>query len=179
MREPRAEVLSADSSPPSACAEARLWRRLAASLYDGLLLLAIWMVGGLVVVILRGEAVPPLTWWFELYLVALAFGYFGWSWVRGGQTLGMRAWRIRVARADGGALEWGPALARFVVGGAAWLAVGLGAWAVRGEGGVKAAGLVALLLGSVALLWPLVDRRRRGWHDLAAGSVVLDAPRAR
>ncbi len=174
MTEPAAP---SDRTLRPSSAHAGFWRRLAASLYDALLLVAIWMIGGLVVVVARGEAVPPLTWWFELYLVALAFGYFGWSWVRGGQTLGMRAWRIRVARADGSALGWRGALVRFVVAGLAWLALGLGAWAARGEGATSAAGIAGVLVGATSLLWSLVDTRGRGWHDLAAGSVVLNAPR--
>jgi len=156
---------------------AGLWRRLAANLYDALLLVAIWMCGGLVVVLLRGEAVPPLTWWFEAYLLALAFGYFGWSWVRGGQTAGMRAWRIRVLRVDGSPLDWGPAAIRFVAGSVVVAALAFGAWAVRGAGPGTAIGAVVLMLGSVAIGWMFVDHLRRTWFDLAAGTVVVMAPR--
>ena len=41
------------------------------------------------------------------WLLAVAFGYFGFCWVRGGQTLGSRAWRIRLQSADGSAAELG------------------------------------------------------------------------
>jgi uncharacterized RDD family membrane protein YckC len=157
--------------------EAHLWRRLAASVYDALLLVAIWMCGGLVVVLLRGAAVPPLTWWFEIYLLALAFGYFGWSWIRGGQTLGMRAWNIRVQRPDGSALDWGRAAVRFAIGGLIAAALVFGAWAGRGTGAQMAIGIAALALGVLALGWTLFDRQRRGWHDLAADTVVVLAPR--
>lgn len=177
---PKAAVIAvnqtATPSPPAATA-ARLWRRIAANLYDGLLLLAIWMCGGLVVVLLRGEAVPPMTWWFEVYLIALAFGYFGWSWVRGGQTLGMRAWNIRVQRPDGSALAWDRAALRFGVGGLMVAAIGLGAWAARGDGTPQIIGTVALGVGLLASGWTLIDRHRRGWHDLAAGTIVVVAPR--
>ncbi len=156
---------------------AGLWRRLAANLYDGLLLVAIWICGGLVVVLLRGEAVPPLTWWFELYLLALAFGYLGWSWIRGGQTVGMRAWRIRVQRADGKPLDWGPAAIRFVAGTVVVAALAFGAWAARGAGPGMAVGLTLLALGAAAIGWGLLDHRRRTWFDLAAGTEVVLAPR--
>jgi uncharacterized RDD family membrane protein YckC len=161
----------------STAAPAHLWRRLAANLYDGLLLLAIWMCGGLVVVLLRGEAVPPLTWWFEIYLIGLAFGYFGWSWVRGGQTLGMRAWQLRVQRQDGSSLLWDRAALRFLVGALMVGAISLGAWAARGDGAQQLVGAFAFGLGLLALGWTLIDRQRRGWHDLAANTVVVIAPR--
>jgi uncharacterized RDD family membrane protein YckC len=165
-------------APPGATPQppAGLWRRLAANLYDALLLVAIWMCGGLVVVLLRGEAVPPLTWWFEAYLLALAFGYFGWSWVRGGQTAGMRAWRIRVLRADGSPIDWGPAAIRFVAGSLVVAALAFGAWAVRGAGPGTVAGAIGLALGAAAIGWMFVDGRRRTWFDLAAGTVVVVAP---
>jgi uncharacterized RDD family membrane protein YckC len=161
----------------STAAPAHLWRRLAANLYDGLLLLAIWMCGGLVVVLLRGEAVPPLTWWFEIYLIGLAFGYFGWSWVRGGQTLGMRAWQLRVQRLDGSSLLWERAALRFLVGSLMVGAISLGAWAARGDGAQQLVGALALGLGLLALGWTLIDRQRRGWHDLAADTLVVIVPR--
>lgn len=174
--------MSAPESPQSAVetsceAPARLWRRLAANLYDALLLLAIWMCGGLLVVLLRGEAVPPLTWWFEIYLAALAFGYFGWSWVRGGQTLGMRAWRIRVRRCDGQALGWGRAALRFVAGSLVVAALAYGFWAARGAGPGPGVGAALLLLGATSILWAAIDRRHRAWFDLAADTEVVLVPR--
>jgi uncharacterized RDD family membrane protein YckC len=32
----------------------------------------------------------------QLFILAVLAGYFLWCWLRGGQTLAMRAWRIRV-----------------------------------------------------------------------------------
>ena len=166
---------AAPAATPSA--PAGLWRRFAANLYDGLLVVAIWMCGGLLVVLLRGEAVPPLTWWFKIYLLALAFGYFGWSWIRGGQTVGMRAWRIRVQRADGSPLDWGRAAIRFAVGSLVVAALGYGAWAARGAGPGVVVGSALLAIGAAAIAWALVDRRRRAWFDLAADTEVVQAPR--
>jgi len=128
---------------------APLWRRLAAGLYDALLLLAIWICGGMIVVAIRGSAVPPLSVWFELYLAALAFGYFGVSWIKGGQTLGMRAWRIRVMREDGAALDWPTALLRFAVA------------------------IPSTALALIGWLYCLIDPRRRALHDVAAACVMV------
>ena len=56
----------------------------------------------------------PLGLWIKrVYLLSVCFGYFGGFWVHGGQTLGMKAWRIKVIRLDGSRLGWIAALKRF------------------------------------------------------------------
>lgn len=132
-----------------------LLRRLAAICYDTLLLAALLWVFTLVVVLLRGEAVAPGTWWFGPSLAAIAMVFFGWFWTHGGQTLGMRAWRLRVERADGTPLRWRDALTRWL---AAWLSLlpaGLGYW------------------------WSLADAERRCWHDRLSGTRLVHEPPAR
>lgn len=129
-----------------------MWRRLAAFGYDLLLLAALLVVFTLVVLAVRvGDAVPPGTWWFELCLVGMAIVYFCGFWVHGGQTVGMRAWRIRVVRDDGRPLGWPHAAARF------------------------AAGLVAALPAGLGLWWGVLDERKRGWHDRWARTRVVRA----
>ncbi|MGD8690123.1 MAG: RDD family protein, partial [Gammaproteobacteria bacterium] len=108
-----------------------LWRRLAAALYDSLLVLALLMLGTAALLPLTGgEALYFDNVWietaFRLYLLALAFLFFGWFWTHGGQTLGMRAWKIRVLREDGRPLHWPDALRRFLWALAGWLPAGLG-----------------------------------------------------
>lgn len=85
-----AEVSSAPGKP---CGIAR---RLAAVLYDALLILALWMIGTLPLVIATGSDIGSGHWLFRIYLAALALGYLHLSWSRSGQTLGMRAWRIEL-----------------------------------------------------------------------------------
>jgi uncharacterized RDD family membrane protein YckC len=108
-------------------------------------------------------------------LLLVAFGYFGLSWTRGGQTLGMRAWRIRLERADGGAPGWLDALVRFSLGTAMALLAGLGLWYLRRPGGWLA-GLAAalLLLPPVAnLFWVARDAHGRSLQDLASLTRVV------
>jgi uncharacterized RDD family membrane protein YckC len=88
-----------------------------------------------------GRPVPPGTWWFPLCLFAVVVLFFAGFWAHGGQTLGMRAWRIRVVRDDGSALTWPRAAARLALGFVAAAPAGLGFW------------------------WSLLDARKRGWHD--------------
>ncbi|MFZ1643754.1 MAG: RDD family protein [Candidatus Contendobacter sp.] len=110
---------------------ARLPRRLAAIVYDGLLLVGV-LVGatalalGLVVALFGGETVTlhnPLAGnpFFRTYLLLVCFFFYGGFWTHGGQTLGMRAWRLRVQRRDGWGIGWWQALLRFLIG-SLWLA---------------------------------------------------------
>lgn len=151
--------MTAPPAPPPSASAAPLWRRLAALGYDLMPLLALWMLtAGLVLLAFRGEVdvahQPPL-YHFSLQtaLLAVTAGYFVLSWTRGGQTIGMRAWRIRLVDADGRPPDARRALLR--------LAVALPAIALVGAG----------------LLWCLIDRDRRAWHDLAAGTRIVGVPK--
>lgn len=127
-----------------------LLRRLAAALYDSLLLLALWFSVGFVVIAVRNEAIPALTLWFELLLWMLGFFFYGWFWTHGSQTLGLRAWRLRAVRRDGGALGWPQALLRYVLALPSWVSV-------------------------VGILWSLLDREGRTWHEIASASKLVPA----
>jgi uncharacterized RDD family membrane protein YckC len=133
-----------------------LLRRLAATLYDSLLLVALLMVAtALLLPLTGGEAIDPhrdpaLEWAYRALLLLLIAGFYGVSWTRGGQTLGMASWRLRVLREDGGTLTWADTVRRLAAAALSWLALGLG-W-----------------------LWLLVDPARRTWHDrLSRTRVVL------
>lgn len=132
-------------------------RRLAAIAYDGLLLVGLWMVAGLPFVLLatRQDFLAPATMrlLFQGYLLLIGFLFYGWFWTHGGQTLGMRAWRLRLVRADGGPITWRIAALRF---GSALLALaplGLGLW------------------------WVLFDKDKRAWHDRLSGTRLMVTPK--
>ncbi len=77
---------------------APIWKRLLALIYDGLVVTALILISGLVSsVIAQGEAPAWLT---QMLIVLSVGGYFWWSWSRGGQTAGMRAWRLRLVGLD-------------------------------------------------------------------------------
>ena len=130
-----------------------MWRRLAAAVYDGLLLLALWMVALWLELVLRDalglDRSTPL---LRVYLFLVGLGFFGWCWTHGGQTLGMRAWRLQLRRVDGQSLVWRTAVIRYVMAWVAWLPLGLG------------------------VLWSALDARRRSWHDTLSGTEVILLP---
>jgi len=130
---------------------APVWRRLAAFCYDLLLLTALFLSFTALAVAVRLDAVSPGTWWHQLSLLGIAAAFFCGFWTHGGQTLGMRAWRIRVVRDDGGPLSWSRAAARFAVGVVAAAPAGLGLW------------------------WSVLDEHKRGWHDRSTRTRVVRA----
>ena len=144
------------SAPAPARPAALPWRLLAAC-YDLLPLLALCFLTAAVVLLLRGGTpirAGSAAAWLELgAMLLVGFAYFGGSWRRGGQTLGMRAWRLRLVARDGGVPGWGALARRYAVAG------------------------LSLACGGLGFLWSLVDRERRTWHDLASGTVLLRLPR--
>ncbi len=129
---------------------AGLLRRFAAMVYDSLLLLAILFIAtALILPFTHGNAVPANNPWLTSYLFFVCFFFNAWFWTHGGQTLGMRAWKIRVQRKDGRAITLWQALLRFLVAVPSLLLAGAGYW------------------------WMLVDRDHMTWHDRYSESVVV------
>jgi uncharacterized RDD family membrane protein YckC len=141
-------------TPPRATA--LIGWRLLALLYDLFPALGLWfLVGVIALAALRGTPVHGDTvgGWVELFaLWAVTGAYAIASWRGGGQTLGMRPWRLRVTAADGGRAQM-PALARRY-----------------------AVGTVSLLLLGAGFWWAWVDRAGLTWHDRASATrMVRDA----
>lgn len=130
-----------------------LMRRLAAILYDLMLLFGILVLAAAIPIIPWLEVLetdfPGNAWWFRLYLAAVIGGYFVFFWAYRGQTLGMRAWRMQLRRTDGASVRAGDALRRLL-------------WAT-----------VALAPAGAGLLWVLLDREGLAWHDRASGTRLV------
>ncbi|WP_312236478.1 RDD family protein [Stenotrophomonas sp.] len=139
-----------------------LWRLLAL-LYDLFPALALWMLVGTVFTVaytLSGHAerenIPAfsaLQWLLWLCCWIVTGLYATLSWRRGGQTLGMRPWRLQVTTADGR-----PPTRRQL-----WLRYSVGT--------------ISLLLGGLGLWWALIDRQRLSWHDRASGTRMRRLPK--
>lgn len=153
-------------------APAPAWRRLAAIVYDALAVVAIVMVVGLLAQFATGGALFDAqghlrAWWYQPLQGIVVGAYFLVSWVRGGQTLGMRPWRIRVTDAAGMPVTWRRGAIRLAVS-----ALPLALLAIYPLVPLKIA-LWAPVAGWAVLLLPaLFDRRRRGLHDMAAGTEI-------
>jgi uncharacterized RDD family membrane protein YckC len=124
-----------------------LARRLASLLYEAVLVFAVVFVAGLAFLLASGGA--PQEGWIrlahQLFLLAVLAAYFLWCWLRGGQTLAMKAWRIRLVGASPAR-----ALARFVLA-------------------------LVLVPTGISILWALLDADRQFLHDRIAGTRLVRA----
>jgi uncharacterized RDD family membrane protein YckC len=133
---------AADPAPPG-------WRLLSL-VYDAVPLLALLMISSAVLVTInRGRTVESVPWLAGLEFAALwavCGTYFVVSWRRGGQTMGMRPWRLKVVAADG----------RLASARALWIRY-----------------VVACATPIVGWAWCLFDADKRALHDIAAGTVFV------
>ena len=75
--------------------------------------------------------------------------YFVISWTRIGQTIGMRAWKFKLLRDDGGKVGMLRAVARFYLA------------------------LLSLALAGLGFWWALFDPQKRTLHDRLCGTVMV------
>jgi uncharacterized RDD family membrane protein YckC len=139
---------------------AGLLRRLAAILYDSLLLAALLVVASALITVpvglifgqpaAEGLGKNPL---FMLWIGLVPLLFFTWFWQRGGQTIGMRAWRLKLVSRDGDSVTLGTAMLRYFAALLSWIPLGLG------------------------FLWILVDPERLAWHDRLSGTRLLLLPK--
>jgi uncharacterized RDD family membrane protein YckC len=121
-------------------------RRIGAFTYDILLLLALLFVATSVLMPFTHDAVHSGNPLYQVYLCLITYFFYGWFWTHGGQTLGMRAWKIRVERLDGSDLDWKTASVRFALG---------------------------FLLFGIGLLWCPFDPQKRALYDKLARTQVI------
>lgn len=138
---------------------AGLFRRLFAIFYDCFLLIAIlFIVSAIATAVNSGKAVEPgddLYPVFVLLIFGLSYLYFAWFWTHGGQSLGMKTWRIQLQTDEPGKtgnsrIGWKMATIRFFSAIISWCVLGLG------------------------FLWALFDRKNRCWHDLSSKTLLID-----
>jgi len=148
--------------------------RIAVMTYEAVLLFGITFVTGYAVLALTGWTYPlqPAQRWVLQAVLFVAVGaYFVYCWVRVGQTLAMKSWRLRVVDRDGGPLPAARAVLRYLL---AWslFAPGLLLIALTGIGGLPS---LLVLVASLLLMLALarVDPRRQLLHDRILGSRVI------
>ena len=128
--------------------------RIAAMIYEALLVTAVIFIAALPFLYLVGNAE---TGWrhlaFQLYLLGVMFAYFSAFWLRSGQTLAMKTWRIRLVDLAGGTISLRQAALRFVLA------------------------LVGLMLAGAGFWWALFDRDRQFLHDRLARTRLVRVPR--
>jgi uncharacterized RDD family membrane protein YckC len=119
-------------------------------LYDSLIMLGLLIIASAVALPFGNmNKVAFQDFWFTLWLLSVCFAYLGGCWRYGGMTVGMRAWRVRIVSSNEQMISWPRCLLRFLVGSVSLAVFGLG------------------------IVWALLDQKNRGWHDLAARTVLI------
>ena len=165
------------SHTSSALPTAGLTVRLAAMVYEAVLLLSVvFAIGYALLVSLQWSYPLPPTERFLLQgtLFLIIGAYFVVSWAQTGQTLALKAWRLKVVDFEGRSPRRGRAIARYLLAWHFWLP-GLAVAAVfqLSVGGTLAA--LAVTFG-LLLIPALIDPQRRLLHDRLTGTRVVRVP---
>ena len=135
---------------------AGLRARLAAMVYEALLLAALLFIATALFIALFGDSRrAPQHGFLQLYLLLVAGGYFVWSWTAGRRTLPMRTWRIRLIERSGRPVRLRIALARYL------------------------AAVAGIALGGFAVAWAIFDPEGQFLHDRLAGTRLVVDPDTR
>lgn len=82
-------------------------------------------------------------------VVVVSFFFYGWFWTHGGQTLGMRAWKLYLTKPDGKFIDWPLAAKRYLLALVSWGCGGLG------------------------FIWVLVHPQKKAWHDSLTNTQII------
>jgi len=123
--------------------------RIAAIFYDLLLLIGILFVATALILPFNAGQAFTTNWFYSLYLIIVSFVFYGWFWTHGGQTLGLRAWKLQVLTFDKKTITWLQAFWRFSGAIASWSLFGLG------------------------FLWSLTNKNKRCWHDVLSKTDIF------
>ncbi|WP_456407250.1 RDD family protein [Thiolapillus sp.] len=134
-----------------------LFRRLAAIFYDAVLVAALVAAAFTLVYLPLATGFglenikdyPLYQTAMTIWIFSVGIGFHLWFWTHGGQTLGMRAWRIMLFSDDGRSPSLKQAIVRYAMAIVSLAALGLG------------------------FLWILVDPQKRAWHDIVSGTRLV------
>ncbi|BBB22884.1 RDD domain containing protein [Abyssogena phaseoliformis symbiont OG214] len=127
-----------------------LLRRLGAISYDIFLAFSlVFFVTGVVIIIFFNEEVPNGDAFFYVITIPMTYLYFTWSWVKGRQTLGMKAWKFQIKQINGNNITHKQAFIRLISATFSFAVFGLG------------------------FLCQLLDKDNRAMHDKISNTILI------
>lgn len=160
--------------------------RLYCMIYDGLLLMALWLItSGLLVPLgtpdqaASAHELAVVSESFRQYvmlpaLVLVTWLFYGYFWTRIGQTLGMQTWRLKVVRTDGLLPRWQDAITRCAA--ACIFPLVCGIVTTLAQQDLKTVAISVLAGFFANYLWMLWSPHGMCWHDQLSRTVVLRLP---
>ena len=118
-------------------------RRVLVIIYDSILLAAVFIFTSLPIIIPFKITIEhtfyPL---YIIYIYFIAFIFFAWNWTHGGQTLGLKTWKIKLIADSGKNVTWKQSFLRYIGSLICWLSCGIG------------------------FLWCYTNKDRLAWNDI-------------
>lgn len=141
---PNGEILLKKSSEAAAL-PCGLLRHLAIMIYDAFVVISLLMLATMLAMLAgfggRMALKDPV---YTAYLLLVWFLYLAWCWHRGGMTIGMRAWRVKIEDIHGHRPGWKASLVRFGIS------------------------LISAACAGLGFLWPLFNADKHTWHDMVS-----------
>ena len=128
-------------------------KHLAAFVYDLFPVIGILIVtSGITLIFRGGEGVKAYTVWFQALIICEIALYYIYFWKIGGQTIGMKAWKIKIQSNDSSLFQitWQQAFMRFLIG------------------------LVSTALLGLGLFWKLTSKNNSSWMDKVSSSHTIN-----
>lgn len=161
-----------NSVPDSEIVLATAKRRLLSMVYDSLLLAAVLFIAfAIFMAITKSAGIEVANSFKSIYLLSVIFLFSAWFWTHGGQTLGMKTWRIKLINENGQKVSWSQALLRYLCALPSW------SFILYGMIGLKWGSLpfpevltwinnipMGIILG-VGLVMLYIEQRPDNWRD--------------
>ncbi len=148
-------------------------RRLACFIYEGVLLFGVVMIGAYLYSSLTQQRHALAgRHGLQAFLFLLLGIYFVWFWARGGQTVAMKAWHIRLVDLHGAPISQWRATARYLLSWLWFAPALLWSWLAA----LHSAGEIFALLGIGVVTYAASSRlhpKRQFWHDALCGTQLV------
>ena len=177
------------SAPPEATPAielAGIGVRLAAIIYDGLLIFALNAIVAVILVVIatpsdvssqnQTQVLSANFRHLVLFpaMIVMTWLFYGYFWRKTGQTLGMQTWRLKVIKPNGQLLSWSDAFGRCAAAMILPTICGFAANILYNNSGAFALSLVFGFMGNY--FWAWVNGRGLAWHDQLSATVVIRVP---
>jgi uncharacterized RDD family membrane protein YckC len=135
------------------------WKRVFAWVYDllpaaGVFVLTLvvgLLLANVIFLDLPADQVSALIYNHPIWWLFLASGtafYYLYCWQKGGQTVGLRTWQLKLVNANGVNLTYGQSIIRAIAS-----------------------------LGGIGNLWAFIDGENRGWQDIIVDAYLVQLPK--